>query len=66
MRDDLQRLGGLIAVYAASINRFRAVGFTDGIWTVPVEFPRMVAFARRALFPYATAISETRGSRTLL
>jgi ribosomal protein S18 acetylase RimI-like enzyme len=66
MREDLQKLGGLIAVYADSINRFRPAGYTDAIWTVPVEFPRMVAFARRALFPYATSISETRGSRKRL
>jgi len=66
MRDDLQRLGGLIAVYADSIDRCRPIGITDAIWTVPVEFPRMVAFARRALFPYATSISETRGSRKRL
>jgi GNAT superfamily N-acetyltransferase len=66
LRDDLQRLGGLIAVYADSINRLRVAGFTDAIWTVPVEFPRMVAFARRALFPYATSIRETHGSRKLL
>ncbi len=62
MRDELQKLGGLIAVYADSINRCRPVGITDAIWTVPVEFPRMVAFARRGLFPYATSLTETRGS----
>jgi GNAT superfamily N-acetyltransferase len=66
MRDELQKLGGLIAVYAESINRCRANGITDAIWTVPVEFPRMVAFARRALLPYATSIGETRGSRKRL
>ena len=63
LREEYQRLGGLIAVYAESINRCRPAGITDAIWTVPVEFPRMVAFARRALFPYATSIQETRGSR---
>jgi GNAT superfamily N-acetyltransferase len=63
MRDEYQKLGGLIAAYAESIDRCRPVGFTDAIWTVPVEFPRMVAFARRALFPYAISIRETRGSR---
>lgn len=66
LREEYQRLGGLIAVYAESINRCRPVGITDAIWTVPVEFPRMVAFARRALIPYATSIQETRGSRKRL
>jgi hypothetical protein len=66
MRDEFQKLGGLIAVYAESINRMRPTVMTDAIWTVPVEFPRMVAFARRALFPYTTSITETRGSRKRL
>lgn len=66
LRDELQGRGRLVAVYAESINRCRPVGITDAIWTVPVEFPRMVAFARRHLIPYATEVSETRGSRKTL
>ena len=66
LREDLQGRGRLIAVYAESIDRMRPIGLSEAIWTVPAEFPRMVAFARRHLMPYATSIRETRGSRKLL
>lgn len=62
MRDELQGRGRLVAAYAESINRCRAAGITDAIWTIPVQFPRMVAFSRRHLVPYATKLTETRGS----
>lgn len=62
MRDDLQGRGRLVAAYAESINRCRAAGITEAIWTVPVQFPRMVAFSRRHLMPYTTSLTETRGS----
>jgi GNAT superfamily N-acetyltransferase len=62
MRDELQGRGRLIAAYVESINRCRAAGITQAVWTVPMLFPRMVAFARRHLIPYATTHTETRGS----
>jgi hypothetical protein len=62
MRDELQGRGRLIAAYVESINRCRAAGITQAVWTVPMIFPRMVAFARRHLIPYATSHTETRGS----
>jgi GNAT superfamily N-acetyltransferase len=62
MRDELQGRGRLVAAYAESIDRCRAAGISEAIWTVPVQFPRMVAFARRHLMPYATSLTETRGS----
>lgn len=66
LRDELQGRGRLVAVYAESINRLRPIGFTDAIWTIPVEFPGMVAFMVRHLIPYATEVTETRGSRKAL
>jgi GNAT superfamily N-acetyltransferase len=62
MREELQGRGRLIAAYVESINRCRAAGITQAVWTVPMLFPRMVAFARRHLIPYATSHTETRGS----
>jgi GNAT superfamily N-acetyltransferase len=62
MVDELQGRGRLVAAYAESINRCRAAGITEAVWTVPAQFPRMVAFARRHLMPYATSLTETRGS----
>jgi GNAT superfamily N-acetyltransferase len=62
MREELQGRGRLIAAYVESINRCRAAGITQAVWTVPMIFPRMVAFARRHLIPYATSHTETRGS----
>lgn len=66
LRDELQGRGRLIAVYAEVINRMRPIGLSEAIWSVPVTFPRMVAFTRRHLMPYATSITETRGSRKSL
>lgn len=66
LRDELQGRGRLVAVYAEVINRMRPLGLSEAIWSVPVEFPRMVAFTRRHLMPYATSITETRGSRKSL
>lgn len=62
LRADLQGRGRMAAVMAASIRRAGEGGYTDGSWTVPTEFPGMVAFARRRLFPYCTEVAETRGS----
>jgi len=62
MYDELQGRARLVAAYAASINRCREAGITKAIWTVPVSFPRMIAFSRRHLVPYATSLTETRGS----
>jgi len=62
MYGELQGRARLVAAYAESINRCRAAGITKAIWTVPVQFPRMIAFSRRHLVPYATSLTETRGS----
>lgn len=62
MREELQGRARLVAAYAESIERCRRAGYTQAVWSVPVPFARMVAFARRHLMPYATAVTETRGS----
>ena len=62
MYGELQGRALLVAAYAESINRCRAAGITKAIWAIPVQFPRMIAFSRRHLVPYATSLTETRGS----
>lgn len=62
LREDLQKGGQFAAVIAASVHATPGTGFTRASWTVPMEFPRMVAFARRRLAPFCDRISETRGS----
>ena len=66
LRDDLQGRGRMVAVMAESVRRMGPAGYHTGIWAVPMEFPRMVAFSKRRLFPFATEISETRGSGKVL
>lgn len=62
LRDDLQGRGRMAAVIAASVHRMDGTGFDRGIWTVPVEFPKMILFARKRLIPFATRVTETVGA----
>ena len=62
LRDDLQGRGRMAAVIAASVHRTVGTGFERGIWTVPVEFPKMIVFARKRLIPFSSRVSETLGS----
>lgn len=62
LRQDLQRRGRFAAVQAESVWRMKDTPMHQGIWTVPVEFPRMLAFAKKRLAPFCFAVSETRGA----
>lgn len=62
LREDLQKLGRLVEAYACSIEKMEAAGFEVATMVIPVEFPRMVAFARRHLEPFAFATGEVFGS----
>lgn len=61
LRDDLQRRGRFAAVQAESVWRLKETPVHRGIWSVPVEFPRMLNFARKRLAPYCYSVSESRG-----
>ncbi|MCH2171887.1 GNAT family N-acetyltransferase [Myxococcota bacterium] len=67
LREDLQKLGRLVELYARSVDRMKSsTNFERGILTVPVEYPAMVAFARRHLMPFADEIRETLGTQKTL
>lgn len=63
LREDLQKLGRLVELYARSIDQMKnKTEFNQGIMTVPVEYPAMWAFARRHLVPFARDVQKTYGS----
>ena len=67
LREDLQKLGRLVELYARSVERMRSTtAFERGILTVPVRFPAMVAFARRHLMPFSDDVRATLGTRKTL
>jgi GNAT superfamily N-acetyltransferase len=63
LREDLQKLGRLVELYARSVDQMNhRTEFKQGIMTVPVEYPAMWAFARRHLVPFAQQVKKTYGS----
>lgn len=60
--DELQGKGQFAAVMAESVRRMPSCGMHRGIWTVPVEFRRMIAFSKRRLAPYCESVTQTYGS----
>ena len=65
LRPDLQSVGRLVALYGEAMRRQIAVLGEDsiGLWTVPVNIPRMAAFVRRRFAPYMLDLAEFRLSR---
>lgn len=63
---DLQRRARILPLYAEVMRRAHAQGISQGMWTVPVQHPAMLAFAQRWMAPYAEACDETRGTRKRL
>lgn len=66
LREELQGTGRLVEVYSRVVARMSPAGFREVVWTVPVEFPRMVRFAERRIGPFLTSLTETRGARKKL
>ena len=66
MRPDFQRLGRIVWLYADSVRRMEQHGFDEGMWTVPLKYPRNVAVTRRWMLPYASFFGETRGAEKQL
>jgi len=60
---DLQRMGRVLLLYNEAVARARGLGFSEGMWTIPMQHHGMARFARRWMQPYSTFFGETRGSR---
>lgn len=61
VREDLQRMGRIIPMYVAAIQRQHQAGIINGIWTVPLRHTAMFNFVQQRMAPYMTSIEETRG-----
>jgi GNAT superfamily N-acetyltransferase len=62
LREERQGTGRLVQAYQRVVAAMPAAGFREVVWTVPVEFPRMVHFAEKRIGPFLTSLTETRGS----
>lgn len=66
VREDLQKMGRVISLYAEACKRQVEAQIPNGIWTVPLVHKSMVAFVKRHLTPYLTSLAETRQTFKLL
>lgn len=66
LREERQGTARLVVAYRHVVSAMPAAGFREVVWTVPVEFPRMVHFAEKRIGPFLTSKRETRGSRKQL
>lgn len=62
IRKDLGRRGRLMPLVSESINRIDRTSFSECTFVVPLKHQTMVAFARRWIEPWASLVTETRGS----
>ncbi len=62
----LQRLGRVLWLYRAAVERMPGAGFDTGMWTIPVWHCGHANFAREHMAPYAVFFGETRGFRKAL
>jgi GNAT superfamily N-acetyltransferase len=61
VREDLQRMGRIVPMYVAAIQRQHQAGIKQGIWTVPLRHTAMYTFVQQRMADYMTSIEETRG-----
>lgn len=66
VREDLQKMGRIISLYAEACKRQANANIPNGIWTVPYIHKAMVNFVKHRWVPYLTSVAETRGSSKLL
>ncbi len=66
VREDLQRMGRIVPMYVAAIQRQQQAGIMNGIWTVPQRHTAMFNFVQQRMAPYMASIEETRGATKLL
>lgn len=62
VREDLQKMGRIISLYAEAGDRQVTADIPNIIWTVPLEHESMVKFVKYRWAPYLTSIDETRGT----
>jgi GNAT superfamily N-acetyltransferase len=62
VRQDLQKMGRIISLYAEAAKRQFQAKISQGIWTVPLEHESMVNFVKHRWTPYLTSLAETRGT----
>jgi GNAT superfamily N-acetyltransferase len=62
IRKDLGRRGRLMPLVSESINRIDRTPFSECTFVVPLKHHTMVAFVRRWIEPWASLVTETRGS----
>lgn len=66
VRRDLQKMGRVLPLYVAAIQRQIQVGITEAIWLVPANHPAMVSFVRKRMAPYLVSVEEARKSSKVL
>ncbi|MBD2445597.1 GNAT family N-acetyltransferase [Nostoc sp. FACHB-152] len=66
VREDLQKMGRIISLYAEACERQLKANIPHGIWTVPSFHKSMVAFVRNRWSPYLNSIDESRGTLKLI
>ncbi|WP_427158676.1 GNAT family N-acetyltransferase [Aliinostoc sp. HNIBRCY26] len=66
VREDLQKMGRIIILYAEACQRQLNANIPYGMWTVPSFHKSMVAFVRNRWSPYLNAVDESRGTLKLV
>lgn len=61
VREDLQKTGCLLTLHVKAMRRQARAKIPKAIWTVPLQFSKMVKFEEYAR-PYLASMAETRGS----
>ncbi|MBA2748335.1 MAG: GNAT family N-acetyltransferase [Tatlockia sp.] len=62
VREDLQKMGRIISLYAEAGKRQVRAKIPNCIWTVPLIHESMVKFVKQRWAPYLSSIAETRGT----
>ena len=66
VREDLQKMGRIISLYAEAGRRQISAMVPNTIWTVPLVHESMVKFVKQRWAPYLVSIDETRGTFKVL
>jgi GNAT superfamily N-acetyltransferase len=62
VREDLQKAGCIIALYARALKLQMEAGILQVMWAVPFQHPRMIAFSKRRLATNSATWFTTYGS----
>lgn len=66
VREDLQKMGRIIILYAEACERQIKANIPNAIWTVPSFHQSMVSFVKNHWLPYLNAVEESRGTLKLI